>query len=71
MRAERRRDTHECSQLDVLGLCGLQLRNRRLSDAEPIRQLHLGQAARLAERHEILRDIDRCEILLDLRLKRW
>ena len=50
---------------------GLQLRDRRLRDAEPIGQLRLGQSPRLTERHQILRHIDRRKFFLDLRLKRW
>jgi hypothetical protein len=41
MGTKRRRNTHEGSQLDVLGLRRLQLRDRRLRDAEPVGQLLL------------------------------
>ena len=70
MGAERRGDAHEGSQLDVLRLRRLQLRDRRLRDPKPGR-LHLRQPARFTERHEILRHIDRRKFFLDLRLKRW
>ena len=36
--AERRRDPHKRSQLNVLRLCRLQLRDGRLRDAEPVGQ---------------------------------
>lgn len=70
MGAERRRNTNQRSQLDVLGLRRLQLRDRRLRDAETTGQLRLGQPARFTERYQILRDVDRRKFFLDLRLKR-